>query len=84
VQVEGMIAGVPAVASDLPGVRQPVRTTGFGVVVPPRDSVAITRALEHIAGREDDVPAMAALAKELYGVETVTRAYEDLFASPAG
>lgn len=83
VQVEGMIAGVPAVASDLPGVRQPVRTTGFGVVVPPRDSAAITRALEDIASRSDDVPAMAARAKELYGVETATRAYEELFASLA-
>jgi len=84
VQVEGMIAGVPAIASDLPGVRQPVRTTGFGAIVPPRDAAAITRALEDIAARDDDVPAMAARAKELYGVDAVTTAYEELFASLVG
>ena len=32
VQVEGMLCGVPSVASDLPGVRQPVRLTGMGEI----------------------------------------------------
>jgi glycosyltransferase involved in cell wall biosynthesis len=34
VQVEAMMNGVPAVASDLPGVRQPVTMTGMGEIVP--------------------------------------------------
>ncbi|MFZ0546521.1 MAG: glycosyltransferase family 4 protein, partial [Candidatus Promineifilaceae bacterium] len=34
VQVEAMMNGVPAVASNLPGVRQPVTMTGMGEIVP--------------------------------------------------
>ena len=37
VQVESMACGTPVVASDLPGVRQPVMMTGMGRVVPPAD-----------------------------------------------
>ena len=32
VQVEAMTCGTPAVASDLPGLRQPVLTTGMGEI----------------------------------------------------
>lgn len=50
VQIESMICGTPVVASNLPGVRQPVRTTGMGEIVPLRDpdslAAAILRILE--------------------------------------
>ena len=38
VQVEAMLRGVPVVASDLPGVRQPVRMTGMGEIAPIGDA----------------------------------------------
>ncbi len=34
VQVEAFLCGTPVVATDLPGVRQPVTMTGMGVIVP--------------------------------------------------
>jgi glycosyltransferase involved in cell wall biosynthesis len=43
VQVESMLNGTPVVASDIPGVRQPVTQTGMGVLVQPADG----RALAH-------------------------------------
>ena len=49
VQVEAMLCGTPVVASDLPGVRQPVRSTGMGIVVPVADGSAIADAIEAIA-----------------------------------
>ncbi len=45
VQVEAMLAGRPVVASDLPGVRQPVLTTGFGRIVPPGSADDLARGL---------------------------------------
>lgn len=38
VQVEAMLCGVPCVASDLPGVRQPVLQTGMGEISPIGDA----------------------------------------------
>ncbi|MCX8009277.1 MAG: glycosyltransferase family 4 protein, partial [Patescibacteria group bacterium] len=39
VQVEAMLAGVPVVATDIPGARVPVKETGMGVLVKPEDPV---------------------------------------------
>jgi len=53
VQVESMLCGTPVVATELPGVRVPVRSTGMGRLVPPRDPGALARAaIEILAGRE--------------------------------
>ena len=48
VQPEAMQAGTPVVASDLPGVREPVRATGMGILVPPGDATALAAALVSI------------------------------------
>ncbi len=53
VQIESMICGTPVVASDLPGVRQPVRRTGMGEVVPIRDARALARAILAVLERPD-------------------------------
>jgi glycosyltransferase involved in cell wall biosynthesis len=61
VQIEAMLEGVPVVASDLPGVRQPVRITGFGQIVPVGDAPALADAL--IAQLEEpSVPALSPTA----------------------
>ncbi|WP_257570734.1 glycosyltransferase family 4 protein [Streptomyces sp. NP160] len=83
VQVEAMMLGVPALASDLPGVRVPVQRVGEGVIVPPKDAPAITRGLaqlrdQHVA-RSIDRPALAERAREVYGVELTVDSYERVF-----
>jgi glycosyltransferase involved in cell wall biosynthesis len=45
VQIEAMKAGVPVIATDLRGVRVPVRLTGCGRIVPPGDSQALAAAI---------------------------------------
>ncbi|MBI3781904.1 MAG: glycosyltransferase family 4 protein [Deltaproteobacteria bacterium] len=47
-QAEAMLAGTPAVATDLPGVREPVRRTGMGEIVAPHDPEALAQALVRI------------------------------------
>ena len=48
VQVEAMKAGVPVVATDMRGVRIPVRYTGNGLLVPPRDAFALANAIVQV------------------------------------
>lgn len=79
VQVEAMMQGVPVVASDLPGVRMPVRDTGFGRIVPPRDPAAITRALDELARADLDTAAGARQARDLFLAERVVDRHMELF-----
>ena len=53
VQVEAMLCGTPSIASDLPGVRQPVLQTGMGEVVPVGDSEALAKAILRIASMSE-------------------------------
>ncbi len=80
VQVEAMFCGTPVVATDLPGVRQPVRETGMGTVVPLKDSTALAEAIiALLAGYHPPDPQKVAAWLDAYTPETVARAYEVLY-----
>jgi glycosyltransferase involved in cell wall biosynthesis len=83
VQVEAMMAGVPALASDLPGVRTPVQETGFGVVTAPRDVAGIAAGLARLRDAGLDRADGARRARERYALETVLDAYEDVLSAVA-
>ena len=48
VQVEAMLRGTPCVASDRPGMRLPVRETGFGCLFAPGDARSLAEALYRV------------------------------------
>jgi glycosyltransferase involved in cell wall biosynthesis len=48
VQGEAMLCGTPVVVSDLPGVREPVRWTGMGEIVPVGDPTALADAIRRV------------------------------------
>jgi glycosyltransferase involved in cell wall biosynthesis len=48
VQVEAMLCGTPVVATNLPGVRQPVTMTGMGEVVAIADSASLAVGIEQV------------------------------------
>ena len=52
VQVEAMLCGTPSIASNLPGVRQPVLQTGMGEVVPVGDSAALAEGIIKVVGNK--------------------------------
>jgi len=61
VQIEALSQGTPIVASDLPGVRQPVLRTGIGKIVPICDSKALASAIidilrENVDGKRREIP----------------------------
>lgn len=78
VQGVAMQAGVPVISSDLPGVRQPVAQTGFGVVVPPADPDGITCALRRLQADPPDRVRGAERAREAFSVSAVIDGYEVL------
>jgi glycosyltransferase involved in cell wall biosynthesis len=79
VQIEAMMNGVPCVACALPGVRQPVLTTGMGKVTPIGDASALAQAILEIfsdtARYRGDPPAIA----KRFAPDTVAVEYEKLF-----
>jgi len=79
VQVEAMICGTPAVASDIPGVRCAVRETGMGRVVPPRDPQALAQAVSDILDRPESYKRNPDPIRRRYAPEAVARQYETLF-----
>jgi glycosyltransferase involved in cell wall biosynthesis len=52
VQIEAMNHGTCVVASDLPGVRIPVETTGMGYIVPPASVTHIQAAIETVLDKK--------------------------------
>jgi glycosyltransferase involved in cell wall biosynthesis len=83
VQVESMLCGTPVVASDLPGVREPVATTGFGrLAIPGNVSDLATQIVEVIANREQYVRSADAV-KARYSLEASIDAYERLYRGEA-
>lgn len=78
VQIESMMRGTPVVASDLPGVRQPVTTTGMGKITPIGDSGAIAKAVIDITGHPELYVCDPADLVSTYLPTKVAEAYETL------
>jgi phosphatidylinositol alpha-mannosyltransferase len=68
VLVEAMAAGVPVVATDIPGYREVVRDGVDGLLVPPRDPEALAGSIRRIL-REPELAARLADAGRLRALE---------------
>ncbi len=84
VQIESMSCGTPVVATDLPGVRQPVTETGMGEIVPPRDAPALAEALIRLLDRPEEYCGDPNVVRQRYAPATVAAQYEALFQKTIG
>ncbi len=79
VQVESMTCGTPVVASDLPGVRQPVAMTGMGRTVPVADAPALAQAIIDVLSHPQDYRGNPAQVRLRFSSDTIAAQYEALF-----
>jgi glycosyltransferase involved in cell wall biosynthesis len=79
VQVEAMMRGTPSIASDLPGVRQPVLQTGMGEVVPVGDSQALAEAIISVVSDKSKYLRPPEEIARRWSVERTAAGYESLF-----
>jgi glycosyltransferase involved in cell wall biosynthesis len=79
VQVESMACGTPVVASDLAGVRQPVRSTGMGKIVPVRDADKLAKAILAILEEPQAYSGDAQAIQKSYSPLAIASKYEEIF-----
>lgn len=83
VQVEAFMCGTPVVATNLPGVRQPVTMTGMGEIVPIADAEALAAGIVKVlCNRQRYIKPRAEIMRRFALVQTV-EAYEALFREKA-
>jgi glycosyltransferase involved in cell wall biosynthesis len=79
VQIEAMMNGVPSIASDLPGVRQPVLRHKMGRIIPIGDADALANAVYEIMLEKKPYSLTRADLEKLYAPESIALEYEQLF-----
>jgi glycosyltransferase involved in cell wall biosynthesis len=79
VQVEAMMCGVPAVASDLPGVRQPVQMTGMGEIAPVGDPAGLAKAILKVIDHPDEYAYPPQLIADSFAPHNTASEYVRLF-----
>lgn len=79
VQIEAMMNGAPVVASNLPGVRQPVTMTGMGEVVPVGDHEALAQAIIAILDSHGSYIRTTDVIAESFSPQNTANEYVTLF-----
>lgn len=79
VQIESMICGTPVVASDLPGVRQPVLTTGMGKISAIGDEEALAQAILEVLQNPGAFRTAAEELRSKFDPRQTAPAYVQLF-----
>lgn len=79
VQIEAMLNGIPCVASNLPGVRQPILRHAMGRIAEIGDAGSLSKAiLEVLDHRKEMQPDLENIRRE-YDPDRIAAFYEDLY-----
>lgn len=79
VQVEAMLCGTPSVASNLPGVRQPVLQTGMGEITPIGDPEGLAEAILKVLDNPDAYHRKHQEIEERFSTKRTAEDYETFF-----
>lgn len=83
VQGEAMAVDTPVIATDLPGVRVPIKRTGMGLIVPPGNAPALAAAIQNIFNHRAKYvnPATRQKVKAFFDNQKNLKAYVDTITS---
>lgn len=84
VQVEAMLRGVPVVASNLPGVRQPARMTGMGEIAPIGDGPGLAQQILKVLESPERYHRPRAEIRALFSEDRTLSEYEAVYRSATG
>jgi glycosyltransferase involved in cell wall biosynthesis len=78
VQVESMLSGTPVVASNIPGVRMPIKDTGMGKLAAPGNSRELADAIVSVLQNRKDYIRPAEEISNIYSLKKTVGLYDDL------
>lgn len=81
VQVEAMLCGTPAVATDIPGLRVPVKMTHMGMLVKPQDERALADGLLEVLSHRPQYVRSHAEITTFFSLDKTIDEYEKLMQS---
>jgi len=81
VQAEAMLYGTPVIATDLPGVRVPIKLTKMGIIVKPKSGKLIADAIVEILKNRKKYTNSKLIkkAEEIFSIKKVYQFYDRLF-----
>jgi len=83
VQVEAMLRGVPVVASNLPGVRQPARMTGMGEIAPIGDAAGLADRILRVLESPERYRRPREEIRKMFSQDRTLAEYEAVYRSVA-
>jgi glycosyltransferase involved in cell wall biosynthesis len=81
VQVEAMLSGCPVVASNLPGVRIPVKLSGMGETFPVADVKALAKSIVEVVRHRRDYIKQKGEIRRVFNYTNSIEGYEKLYKS---
>lgn len=84
VQVEAFMCGTPVVATNLPGVRQPVTMTGMGEIVPVADAQGLAEGILKVLRNPEQYKRSRAEIMDIFSIVRTVENYEKLFGEVGG
>ncbi len=80
VQAEAMINGTPVIASNLPGVRIPIRLTKMGIITEPKNISQLSQAIKNVLENKNKFANINLVknAQQFFDINKVYKFYESL------
>jgi glycosyltransferase involved in cell wall biosynthesis len=80
VQAEAMLLGTPVIASNLPGVRMPIKLTKMGIIVQSKNSQQLSKAIINVLKNKNKFSNEILInqAKKIFNINKTYRFYEKL------